>query len=163
MMVELVSIFRNKKRLVLIILVFFFILCSISFNAEVSVKEKKENREDISKAVVTTPRHKREHFREPGLLSRLERSNPIQKSRRGDIEWCKSLQWRNTGGPLVALASFPGSGNTWVRYLLQQLTGVHTGSIYNDGDLSRHGFPGEHHQGGDVLVVKTHEWGARVR
>ncbi len=26
-------------------------------------------------------------------------------------------------GPEVALASFPGSGNTWLRYLLQQATG----------------------------------------
>ena len=163
MMVELISIFRNKKRVVLVILVvFFFSLCSISFDAEVSVKEKKENREEISKAVVTIPRPKRpkseEHSRK-----RFERSNPNQKSSRGDIEWCKTLQWRTTEGPLVALASFPGSGNTWLRYLLQQLTGVLTGSIYNDGDLSRHGFPGEHHQGGDVLVVKTHEWGAKVR
>lgn len=27
------------------------------------------------------------------------------------------------GGGLTALASFPGSGNTWLRYLLQQATG----------------------------------------
>ena len=27
-------------------------------------------------------------------------------------------------GPYVALASFPGSGNTWLRYLLQQATGT---------------------------------------
>lgn len=26
---------------------------------------------------------------------------------------------------LIALASFPGSGNTWLRYLLQQATGIH--------------------------------------
>ena len=24
-------------------------------------------------------------------------------------------------GPVTALASFPGSGNTWLRYLLQQV------------------------------------------
>ncbi len=29
-----------------------------------------------------------------------------------------------TPGPLVALASFPGSGNTWLRYLIQQVTGM---------------------------------------
>lgn len=29
----------------------------------------------------------------------------------------------NTKTGLTALASFPGSGNTWLRYLLQQSTG----------------------------------------
>lgn len=29
------------------------------------------------------------------------------------------------GNNLVALASFPGSGNTWLRYLLQQATGLY--------------------------------------
>lgn len=28
-------------------------------------------------------------------------------------------------GMLIALASFPGSGNTWLRYLLQQATGLY--------------------------------------
>ena len=41
------------------------------------------------------------------------------------------------------LISFPGSGNTWFRGLLQQATGVCTGSHKCDGDLRRHGFPGE--------------------
>lgn len=30
------------------------------------------------------------------------------------------------GNNLVALASFPGSGNTWLRYLLQQATGLYS-------------------------------------
>ena len=29
----------------------------------------------------------------------------------------------NPPGPVTALASFPGSGNTWVRHLLEQLSG----------------------------------------
>ena len=41
--------------------------------------------------------------------------------------------------PLVALASFPGSGNTWVRYLIERATGIYTGSIYNDKDLFNKG------------------------
>ena len=41
--------------------------------------------------------------------------------------------------PLVALASFPGSGNTWVRYLIERATGFYTGSSYNDGDLYKEG------------------------
>ena len=32
----------------------------------------------------------------------------------------------------VALVSFPGSGNTWVRGLLQQATGVCTGESCDD-------------------------------
>ena len=31
--------------------------------------------------------------------------------------------------PLVALASFPNSGNTWVRYMVEGITGVFTGSF----------------------------------
>mgnify|MGYP000126647901 CR=1 FL=1 len=34
--------------------------------------------------------------------------------------------------PMTALVSFPGSGNTWVRYLLETASGVFTGSIYID-------------------------------
>jgi hypothetical protein len=44
---------------------------------------------------------------------------------------------------VVALASFPGSGNTWVRYLLQQATGILTGSVYKDYALLKNGFPAE--------------------
>lgn len=35
----------------------------------------------------------------------------------------------------ATLASFPGSGNTWIRGLVERLTGVFTGSFYNDKDL----------------------------
>ena len=41
------------------------------------------------------------------------------------IEWCRGpLRAKAPPGPAVALASFPGSGNTWLRYLLQQATGI---------------------------------------
>jgi hypothetical protein len=33
---------------------------------------------------------------------------------------------------MTALVSFPGSGNTWVRYLLDTASGVFTGSVYID-------------------------------
>ena len=61
-----------------------------------------------------------------------------------------------TGRPPVALVSFPGSGNTWVRGLLEQVTGYCTGSVYCDQGLARTGFVGEGVQSGAVLVVKTH-------
>ena len=57
----------------------------------------------------------------------------------------------------IALASFPGSGNTWVRGLLQDITGICTGGIYCDPTLRRNGYPGECIRSGVVLVVKTHQ------
>ena len=56
----------------------------------------------------------------------------------------------------VALVSVPGSGNTWVRGLLEKATGVCTGSIYCDVPLRKKGFVGEHVSNDNVLVVKTH-------
>uniref|UniRef100_A0A1B0CIB8 Putative beta-16-n-acetylglucosaminyltransferase n=1 Tax=Lutzomyia longipalpis TaxID=7200 RepID=A0A1B0CIB8_LUTLO len=64
---------------------------------------------------------------------------------------------KHLSGKVVALASFPGSGNTWLRYLLQQATGILTGSVYKDYGLMKSGFPAE-----NVLVVKTHERGPKV-
>lgn len=63
----------------------------------------------------------------------------------------------STGRSPVALASFPGSGNTWVRGLLQEVTGICTGGIYCDTTLRQNGFPGERIASGVVLVVKTHQ------
>lgn len=57
----------------------------------------------------------------------------------------------------VALASFPGSGNTWIRGLLQQATGICTGGIYCDRMLRNSGYPGESLRSGNTLVVKTHQ------
>lgn len=40
------------------------------------------------------------------------------------VNWCHDLRWRSPPAPhAVALVSYPGSGNTWLRYLLQQVTG----------------------------------------
>ena len=36
----------------------------------------------------------------------------------------RELRFLEPPGPVVALASFPGSGNTWTRHLLQQATGA---------------------------------------
>lgn len=42
------------------------------------------------------------------------------------VNWCKELRWRSPPAPhAVALVSYPGSGNTWLRYLLQQATGIY--------------------------------------
>ena len=68
---------------------------------------------------------------------------------------CKFIN--GAGRDPVALVSLPGSGNTWVRGLLEHMTGVCTGAIYCDISLRSHGFTGEYVRGGSVLVVKTHE------
>ena len=56
----------------------------------------------------------------------------------------------------VGLVSVPGSGNTWVRGLLETATGICTGSIYCDHPLRNGGIIGEYIKTGRVLVVKTH-------
>lgn len=61
-----------------------------------------------------------------------------------------------TGRAPVGLVSFPGSGNTWARGLLEQVTGYCTGSIYCDPGLLEKGFAGENVQSGAALVVKSH-------
>nr|XP_041630633.1 WSCD family member CG9164 isoform X2 [Drosophila kikkawai] len=109
-------------------------------------------------------------------------------SRKMAIRWCRDLKYINRDLPnytdykadfytalpsdmgaalqslpaLTALASFPGSGNTWLRYLLQQATGILTGSIYKDYGLLKTGFPAENVCNSSVLLVKTHEWGGKA-
>lgn len=61
------------------------------------------------------------------------------------------------GRNAVALVSLPGSGNTWVRGLLQTATGICTGAVYCDISLRATGFTGEFVRSGSTLVVKTHE------
>ena len=43
----------------------------------------------------------------------------------------------------IMLASLPGSGNTWVRFLLDRLFGVYSGAVGNDKSLYRGGFLGQ--------------------
>lgn len=57
----------------------------------------------------------------------------------------------------VGLASYPGSGNTWVRGLLQEVTGLCTGGVYCDTELRRNGFPGESIRSGITFMVKSHQ------
>jgi len=60
------------------------------------------------------------------------------------------------GSRVVALPSFPGSGNTWIRMALEQATGVYTGSVYCDPELKSKGLLGEKLSSSNVLAVKTH-------
>ncbi|XP_076017462.1 sialate:O-sulfotransferase 1-like [Genypterus blacodes] len=64
---------------------------------------------------------------------------------------------------LVALSSFPGAGNTWVRHLIELVSGYYTGSFYFDGTLYNRGFKGEkdYWKSGRSICVKTHESGQK--
>ena len=53
---------------------------------------------------------------------RATKSNS-QKSQRDRSKSCRDVGFSKKVLPRTALASFPGSGNTWVRHLLQQATG----------------------------------------
>lgn len=59
----------------------------------------------------------------------------------------------------IPLLSFPGCGNTWVRYLIEQATGIYSGSVYHDGGLYNHGhYLGEMEDptNGTTIVQKVH-------
>lgn len=81
-------------------------------------------------------------------------------SKKSSITWQKSY-----------LASYPRSGNHWVRYLVEEMTGVATGSVYCDPDPPHANF--KHPWGGyllpggyegnrkeptprDLILIKTH-------
>ena len=70
---------------------------------------------------------------------------------------CTDMRFRPDSGKRVALASFPGSGSTWSRTLLEQATGIFTGAIYCDKVLKAEGFVGEFITSGNVVVIKTHQ------
>jgi Sulfotransferase domain len=53
------------------------------------------------------------------------------------------------------LYSFPGSGNTWVRQLIEYATGIYSGSIYDDKSLTNI-LPGELECNNRQSVIKVH-------
>ena len=69
---------------------------------------------------------------------------------------CKSMSFQMTG-KTVALFSFPGSGNSWMRQLIETTTGIYTGT-YQDCDDSYifNGMIGEGVYTDNVIAVKIH-------
>ncbi|XP_052790279.1 WSCD family member CG9164-like [Mya arenaria] len=69
----------------------------------------------------------------------------------------KDIRLSDHALPVTGLISFPGSGNTWLRHLLQQLTGIGTSSVYCDRSLATTGFPFEcEKRWNRTLAVKSH-------
>ena len=60
--------------------------------------------------------------------------------------------------PTRALVSYPGSGNTWIRYLIEAASGVYTGSIFRDKSILAAGHHGEarNFKDGSTILQKTH-------
>ena len=57
--------------------------------------------------------------------------------------------------PPALLWTFPGSGNTWARMIIESGTGFFSGALYDDSSL-RTVFPGEGKCGPNVVIVKSH-------
>ena len=58
---------------------------------------------------------------------------------------------------IIQLSSFPGSGNTWVRHLLERGTGIATGNIYDADPGLVQFFKGERCKDGkQTIAIKTH-------
>ncbi|XP_071508104.1 sialate:O-sulfotransferase 1-like [Diadema antillarum] len=77
---------------------------------------------------------------------------------------CLTVDFAKEGSQeLVALASYPGSGNTWLRHLVEHSTGIYTGSVYTDKKLLSGGFHGEERDFMErsVLGVKMHRCSKR--
>ena len=68
---------------------------------------------------------------------------------------CKKMRFQSSG-PIVALGSFAGSGNSWVRQLLESATGIYTGAIYCDPSYIAAGMIGEGITTENVLAIKCH-------
>nr|XP_039250683.1 uncharacterized protein LOC120328305 [Styela clava] len=82
---------------------------------------------------------------------------------------CSHREYMNTGlnspevitnlpYPRTGLVSAPGSGNTWTRFLIEQATGLWTGSVFNDRGLYRGGLKGEIEEcdKNTTVVIKAH-------
>ncbi|XP_060534007.1 WSCD family member CG9164 [Cylas formicarius] len=149
----------------------FFYVVGVVVLSTVSLHGLKRGRRTENKPLI--PDDSISHRKSPPLKTKTTSLDygpgafrPVLK--RFKIQWCSDLRYLDGGGDHstgkpTALVSFPGSGNTWLRYLLQQATGYYTGSVYKDYGLLKNGFPAESVANGSVLVVKTHEWGARAR
>lgn len=80
----------------------------------------------------------------------------FQQNVRGRL---RSLAWwpriallRLQGKKRVALASYPRSGNTWLRLLIEEASGQKSGTIYGGNEVIKRGSEG--------VVIKTHGWDA---
>ena len=99
-------------------------------------------------------------------LTLVKAKKPVNITNGGNVvmpkhfQKCKSMSFQKTG-KTVALLSFPGSGNSWVRQLLETTTGIYTGT-YKDCDdfYISNGMIGEGVYTDNVIAVKIHHTNA---
>jgi hypothetical protein len=76
-------------------------------------------------------------------------------------QWCTELHLINRSSSqynsTTALASFPGSGNTWLRFILQQATGIYTSSVYGESS-SLTNWQHLRMKNSSVIAIKTHRY-----
>ena len=72
------------------------------------------------------------------------------------FQHCKNMSFKSSNSRAV-LESFPGSGNSYVRQLLESATGIYTGAIYCDPAYLKVGMIGEGLETENVLVIENHE------
>ena len=75
---------------------------------------------------------------------------------------CKKMSFKSSG-PVVVLGSFPGSGNSWVRQLLESTTGIYTGAVFCDKSYIESGMIGEGVTTENVIAIKAHAIPDRVK
>ncbi|XP_059144280.1 WSCD family member CG9164-like [Physella acuta] len=91
------------------------------------------------------------------LMHKESISPTVERSKKA-VKSCGPVSLSAKNFPLSTLVSFPGSGNTWLRFLIQEATGVLTGSEYNNGNLASKGFLGEGVVNESTILVKTHRY-----
>ncbi|XP_076031064.1 sialate:O-sulfotransferase 1-like [Oratosquilla oratoria] len=99
-----------------------------------------------------------------GVEQGVRQLRPLMRSSRNKILWPEDPNCNKYDVdfgydiPHTVLLSYPRSGNTWTRYLIEAATGIYTGSVYHDGMLYNTGFQGEKAGWNDIttIVQKTH-------
>ena len=104
------QLFRNKSNLVEKEELALMSSCRILMDDEVLLRALKYG---------STNDYSDNKIKSPKQLKKYPNKQQLQKKTKD----CRPLAYSKTSLPLTALASFPGSGNTWVRHLLQQATG----------------------------------------
>lgn len=101
----------------------------------------------------TNPRLNQVHYHRFVNASRLNdeflKCSQSQKAHKVLIYWtyaeenfCSNRRFlmNENSSSITALVSLPGSGNTWLRYMIEVASGIYTGSFYNDSKLIRKGW-----------------------
>ena len=111
---------------------------------------------------LTSRKSQEEFLKCGGMLTLREVKNPQPETPIPVIpshQRCKKMSFKSSG-PLVSLSSVPGSGNSWVRQLLESATGIYTGSVWCDSAYVKAGMIGEGVDTNNVLGVKLHYYNA---